>query len=61
MDVSDSSGASSAAVERKLVAVLACAVDTLTPSTLEHALEGDAPVVGHLGWIEAEVTQPSPR
>jgi class 3 adenylate cyclase/tetratricopeptide (TPR) repeat protein len=57
MDVSDSSGAGSAAVERKLVAVLVCQVDTPTASTLEPALEGDDPMVGRLGWVAAAVAR----
>jgi class 3 adenylate cyclase len=57
MDVSDSSGAGSAAAERKLVAVLVCEVSEPTASTLELALEGDDPVVGLLGWVKAEVAR----
>jgi class 3 adenylate cyclase/tetratricopeptide (TPR) repeat protein len=55
MDVSDSSSAGPAAVERKLVAVLVCEVDAPSASDLEHALERDHPVAGHLGRVEAEV------
>jgi hypothetical protein len=57
MDVSDSSSAAPAAVERKLVAVLVCEVDASTASGLEHALERDHPVAGHLGRVEAEVAR----
>jgi class 3 adenylate cyclase len=57
MDVSDPFGAGSPAVERKLVAVLVCAVDVPSAFRLEHALEGDDPVAGYPGWIEAEVAR----
>lgn len=57
MDVSDSSVAGSAAAERKLVAVLVCEVEAPTASTLEHALEGDDPIAGYLGRVEAEVAR----
>ena len=57
MDVSDSSGAGSAAAERKLVAVLVCEVFEPTASAFEHPLERDHPVAGHLGRVEAEVAR----
>ena len=57
MDVSDSSGAGSAAAERKLVAVLVCEVSEPTASTFEDPLERDHPVAGHLGRVEAEVAR----
>jgi class 3 adenylate cyclase len=57
MDVSDSSGAGSAAAERKLVAVLALSVDVPTASTVDHTSDRDYPVAGEPSWIKAEVTR----
>ena len=57
MDVSDSSSPGPAAAERKLVAVLVCEVDAPTASGLEHPLEQDHPVAGHLGRVAAEVAR----
>lgn len=57
MDVSNSSGAGSAAAERKLVAVLVCAVDVPTASPPDQALEQDDPVARDPGWIGAEVAR----
>jgi class 3 adenylate cyclase len=57
MDVSDSSGAGSAVTVRKLVAALVCEVSAPAASTFEYPLEGDHPVAGHLGRVEAEVAR----
>jgi class 3 adenylate cyclase len=58
MDVSDSSDASPAIPERKLVAVLACELNTPTASSAEHALDRhDQQVPDSPSRVEAEVAR----
>jgi hypothetical protein len=49
MDVSNSSGTSPVAAERKLVTVLVCEIDAPAPSSVEHEVShGDRQAAGHL-------------
>jgi len=58
MDVSDSSGAGPATTERKLVAVLACEVNTPTTAREEPAVDWrDRQVADSLSRVEAEVAR----
>jgi class 3 adenylate cyclase len=59
MDVSDSSGASPAGVERKLVAVLVCEIDEPTPlgGTQHDPDQGVQRSAGNLTRMQAEVSR----
>jgi class 3 adenylate cyclase len=60
MDVSDASGASPFALERKLVAVLVCEIDAPIASSVEHELDEDEHeqrVDGLLRRVQAEVAR----